>query len=198
MMAELMAQSAQERSKWSDILADCWRSAETGLLRRYVQLCSHLLRYFVNCTHLGFGGSLEIGRLQGHFAREQQCRHSPLQLTSQGLLRALASKHSLLFAPMQCCANLAYQPLHPANREVDMDGNRHAKVFEDGFALVRFGFKERLVDDDCRELLCAQVAERLAKRVSDLSNFCSRLVERFCPILSSRRRRDGAESWQVQ
>jgi hypothetical protein len=76
-------------ARWFLVAAE--DGSQRRLLHRYVQLCSHLLREFVNCTHLAFGGSLKIGRLQRHLAREQQCGHSSLQFTSKGLLRALAS-----------------------------------------------------------------------------------------------------------
>ena len=105
------------------------------------------------------------------------------------MLGALPSEYGLLFAAIQGRSNLPYQPLHPADGEIDVDGNRHPDMLQHSFTFVGFGFEERLVDNDCGEFLCPQMPKRLTKRVGNLSGFFSRFVERFCAVLSSRRGR---------
>ena len=60
-------------------------------------------------------------------------------------------------APVQGGAHLAYQTLHPGDREIDIDGKCGAEMLEHLLAIFRFSFEQELVNDRSGVGLFAQV-----------------------------------------
>ena len=79
----------------------------------------------------------------------------------KGLLCTLSGPQNFLLATMQSGSELAHHPVGTVDAKIDMDWDRRAYMFEDGFAFVRFSFKERLINQNSHIFLCSQLGKGL-------------------------------------
>ncbi len=156
-----------------------------------LKFASHLLRQLVDRTHPAFRPDCEVGNLQRHFTGEKQRRHRAFKVISQRLLGLLAELLRMFPVPPQSASQFARHSVHAVDREVDLNRNRGAEVFEHHVTFDGLSFEERLVDQYGDIFLGAQQGQRLRRRGCKMGFFRCELLNCLDTSLGFRKGRDN-------